>query len=106
MPDIGTIRPTFTSAGACARATPDRPIAAAPDSTVRRVTKPFDVFFMVILPKFFFPIFFTYQDKPAGRGRPRAAFACRLRAPRGRLPARSRGRPTPALRPRAAPPAG
>src|SRR5579863_7592384 len=51
MPDIGTIRPTFTSAGACARATPDRPIAAAPESTVRRVTKPFDVlFFMVILP--------------------------------------------------------
>src|SRR5271168_1998613 len=47
MPDIGTIRPTFTSAGACARAMLDRPIAAAPESTVRRVTKPFDVFFIL-----------------------------------------------------------
>src|ERR1700689_3520103 len=111
MPDIGTIRPTFTSAGACARATPDRPIAAAPESTGRRVTKPFDVlFFMVILPKFS-SVFLhskisTFQGKPAGRGRPREASACRLRAPRDRLPAHNRGRLTPALRPRAARPEG
>src|ERR1700723_4384597 len=54
MPDNGTLRPTFTSPGACARATPDRPIAAAPESIVRRVIEPFDVsFFIVVLPKIF-----------------------------------------------------
>ena len=38
MPESGTIRPTLTSAGCCARATVDSPMAAAPESTVRRVT--------------------------------------------------------------------
>src|ERR1700712_6135849 len=42
MPDSGTIRPTLTSAGACARATVDSPMAAAPDSTVRRVSEVFE----------------------------------------------------------------
>src|SRR5689334_3463388 len=37
MPDSGTISPTLTSAGCCARATPDNPNAAAPDSMPRRV---------------------------------------------------------------------
>src|SRR5882757_9579726 len=44
MPESGTIRPTLTSAGCCARATVDSPMAAAPESTVRRVTDVFDVF--------------------------------------------------------------
>src|ERR1700722_20986004 len=58
MPDNGTIRPTFTSLGACARATPDRPIAAAPESTERRVIEPFDIlFFIVVLPNFFSEFF-------------------------------------------------
>src|SRR5450756_1711124 len=43
MPDRGTISPTLTSAGCCARATVDRPIAAAPESTVRRVSEAFDI---------------------------------------------------------------
>src|SRR3954451_16722921 len=43
MPDSGTIRPTLTSAGCCARATVDSPMAAAPESTVRRVTAVFDL---------------------------------------------------------------
>src|SRR5688572_22467869 len=43
MPDSGTIRPTLTSAGCCARATVDRPMAAAPESTVRRVSDVFDI---------------------------------------------------------------
>jgi len=42
MPDSGTIRPTLTSAGCCARATVDRPIAATPESTVRRVSVALD----------------------------------------------------------------
>src|SRR6185312_1848357 len=44
MPDSGTIRPTLTSPGACARAIVDSPIAAAPDSTVRRVSEVFEIF--------------------------------------------------------------
>jgi hypothetical protein len=43
MPDSGTIRPTLTSAGCCARATVDSPMAAAPESTVRRVNAVFDL---------------------------------------------------------------
>src|SRR5260370_37441113 len=43
MPESGTIRPTLTSAGSSARATVDSPMAAAPESTVRRVTDVFDI---------------------------------------------------------------
>src|SRR3981189_3892295 len=43
MPESGTIRPTLTSAGCCARAIVDSPMAAAPESTVRRVTDVFDI---------------------------------------------------------------
>src|SRR5258706_337046 len=43
MPESGTIRPTLTSAGCCARATVDSPTAAAPESMVRRVTDVFDI---------------------------------------------------------------
>ena len=43
MPDSGTIRPTLTSAGCCARATVDNPMAAAPESTVRRVSDVFEI---------------------------------------------------------------
>src|SRR5713226_5281157 len=43
MPESGTIRPTLTSAGCCARAAVDSPMAAAPESTVRRVTDVLDV---------------------------------------------------------------
>src|SRR3954470_5584079 len=54
MPDSGTISPTLTSAGACARATPTRPTAAAPDSTVRGVRAvlvlPFYVLFILFAP--------------------------------------------------------
>src|SRR5260221_11773188 len=56
MPESGTIRPTLTSAGCCARATVDSPMAAAPESTVRRVSAVFDVpldafsWFIFVLP--------------------------------------------------------
>src|SRR5438046_9809846 len=48
MPESGTIRPTLTSAGCCARATLDSPMAAAPESTVRRVTDVFDILLAIL----------------------------------------------------------
>src|SRR5262245_17483095 len=109
MPDSGTIRPTLTSAGCCARARPEIPTAAAPERTVRRVSP------LVFLPLVFLLIFspcslvlsglLTYRDRPCGPDRRRAAFRCCLRAQRVRLRGRSRGRPIPAPPPRAARPA-
>src|SRR4051794_19414111 len=49
MPDSGTISPTLISAGACARAIRDSPTAAAPDSTVRRVS-PLDLLCILLSP--------------------------------------------------------
>src|SRR6266436_9894045 len=47
MPESGT-RPTLTSAGCWARATVDSPMAAAPESTVRRVTDAFDILLAIL----------------------------------------------------------
>src|SRR5215469_585613 len=53
MPDSGTISPTFTSAGCCARTTLDNPIAAAPVSTPRRVRDVFvDLRWFIVFPFF------------------------------------------------------
>src|SRR5215218_10236473 len=108
MPDSGTISPTLTSAGVCARATPARPIAAAPDSTVRRVNPldvlPLDALFICRLPGLLF-LFVTCRDRLFAPGRRRAAYRCCLRARRGRLRGHSRDRLTPAPPRRAARPA-
>src|SRR5262245_15415480 len=53
MPDSGTIRPTLTSAGCCARTTLDNPIAAAPVSTPRRVRDAVvDLRWFIVIPFF------------------------------------------------------
>src|SRR5690349_21281483 len=99
MPDSGTIRPTLTSAGCCARASPESPTAAAPERTVRRVSP------LVFVPLVFLFILFPYslvlsglvtcRDRLCGPDRRRAAFRYCLRAQPVRLRGRNRGRLTP-----------
>src|SRR5579859_7424759 len=106
MPDSGTIRPTFTSAGACACTAVDSPLdnptAAAPESTVRRESRATDFLscLMCCPPGFllFVDAIATCRDTPVLRDRRHARFACRLRARCGRLPAHSHDRPFPTLR--------
>src|SRR5215208_3109505 len=113
MPESGTIKPTLISAGCCARAALDSPIAAAPESTVRLVTDvlelPFETLFLfifVLLVCFLINGLVTCRGRPCAHDRPPARSDCRLRARLDQPRERSRDRQTPAPPPRAAPPAG
>ena len=114
MPDSGTIRPTLTSAGCCARATVDEVRwRRQPESTVRRVSDVFEILsdHVVLAPFVSRPNGAVCRWLHAEIGladavvRPQGLGCC-LRARRGRPRARSRGRRIPAPRPRAARPAG
>src|SRR5450759_2935978 len=93
MPESGTINPTLTSAGCCARTTVGNPMAAALAITVLRVIEVLDVLSWLISGSpILFVDRFTYRDRPCGRDRLRAGFDCCLEVQRGRLRERNHDR--------------